>query len=468
MGIWAILQLILGTCSTFVTWFPQAVTKYVAENFSKGAKPVAAAVVYQALRSNVITYIPIIIGFYFGAPFLASHLLKDASYAPLFRILAFDVFLNAGLLQVLTAALLGLKMFRETAAIGLFIQGIVRQLLIISLLLVFKNLIGLTLGWLISDAMTVAIYLTFMIRVLGPPRFDFPLAKLIRFYLPLEIAQIVAYAQNWFDRAILAVFFPLAALGIYNAGVVAYGVLASVSVALGNMLFPALSSIQGRTRNQIRMNDAIRTATRYSALTLTPLGFLLLATAKPALTLFVGEAYIGGYLPLVIFSASYVLTVFATSFAPALMALNETAAVGAISGVTVLIGLGVAYALLPHWGTVGVAVGRASAFGLVAVLQAIFLRKKMNFQVDFYIIAKTLIAGGTMGALVTVIQFLDYSKFLLPLYILIGVISYLIMLRLLNTVEPADLDLLRIFLGRRLSFITVILSWILLAPDHRK
>ncbi|HYW01938.1 MAG TPA: hypothetical protein VE862_10740, partial [Candidatus Acidoferrum sp.] len=34
MGIWAILQLILAAASVFVTWYPQAVTKFVAENIS--------------------------------------------------------------------------------------------------------------------------------------------------------------------------------------------------------------------------------------------------------------------------------------------------------------------------------------------------------------------------------------------------------------------------------------------------
>ncbi|HKM77806.1 MAG TPA: oligosaccharide flippase family protein, partial [Candidatus Bathyarchaeia archaeon] len=151
MGIWAVLNLIIAVASTFVTWYPQAVTKFVAENISKGLHSQAAASFYQALRVNVIVYIPAIIGFYLGAPFLASHLLGDVSYAPLFRVVAFDVFLNAGVLQLLVAALLGLQMFRETAAIGLLVNGLLRQVLIISLIVLMRNFLGLVVGWLISD-----------------------------------------------------------------------------------------------------------------------------------------------------------------------------------------------------------------------------------------------------------------------------------------------------------------------------
>src|SRR5208283_18706 len=106
------------------------------------------------------------------------------SYAPLFRILALDVFF-ASILQLLTAALLGLRMFKETAAVGLIVQGFARQVLIIVLLVLMRNFVGLVIGWLLSDGAAVAICLWIVVRELGAPRFDFPMGKLFRFYLPL-------------------------------------------------------------------------------------------------------------------------------------------------------------------------------------------------------------------------------------------------------------------------------------------
>ena len=99
---------------------------------------------------------------------------------------------------------------------------------------------------MVSDA-TLLIYLYFALRVLGAPRFDFPLVKLVSYYLPLELGQIVSYAQTWFDRAILVVYVSLATLEIYNAAIVAFGVLTQVAGAMSNMLFPAHSSIQDVT-----------------------------------------------------------------------------------------------------------------------------------------------------------------------------------------------------------------------------
>ncbi len=467
MGILAILLLVNATCLTFGSWFPQSVTKFVAENFSRGSKDVAAGAFYQALSANVLFCIPVVVGIYVGAPFFAYHLLGDVSYAPLFRAFAFDVFFFQGMLPILTAALLGLQMFREKAVVGLVVGGFARQLLVILLVIVLRNFVGLVIGWLISDAVTAVIYLALTRRALGSPRFDFPLAKLFRFYLPLELASIVTYARSWFDRALLAAFVSLATLGVYNAAVTAYGVVGGVSVAMTNLLFPAFSSIQNWTDGQGKLREAIRLSTRYACFTVTLIDFFLLATAKAALTLFVGESYIGGFWPLVIFSAADAVTAFATVLGPALLAMEETNAVAAIAAASAALGLGSAYVLLPEFGIVGASIGRAAAIILLAILQFLILKTMIRLQLDFRMVAKTIVAGATMAAVVVVVQMVGYSKFLLPLYAVIGVMIYLIMFRLLKVVDRDDLRLLRRFLGKRLWPVSDILGFILLDSASR-
>jgi O-antigen/teichoic acid export membrane protein len=463
MGIWAILQLFVATCSTFATWFPQAVTKYVAENVSKASKGTAAAAFYQALRANVVIYVPVIVGVVYGASFLASHLFRDASYAPLFQIAAFDVFLYAAAIPLVTAALLGLGMFREIAVVGLVVGGVFKQAMIILLIILLRSFVGLVIGWVVADAATLLVYLYFAVRALGAPRFDFPLAKLFSYYFPLELGQIVSFAQTWFDRAILVVYVSLATLGIYNAAIVAFGVLSSVAAAMSNMLFPAYSSIQDVTERRESIRGAIRLATRYATLILTPLGFGLLATAKPAITLFVGEAYVGGYLPLVIFTGAFAVTAFATALGPVFLALEETIASAAITAVTTATGLAAAYMLLPIWGIEGAAAARALTIILVAIFTVRVLKSKIGLQLDLTMIAKTMLSGATMAAALFMVQLARYSKFLLPLYVLVGGIVYIMMLRLLKVVHTSDLELLDDFLGKRLSLFARILSWMLLA-----
>jgi len=321
---------------------------------------------------------------------------------------------------------------------------------------------------LVSDGVTVIVYAVIALRVLGRPRFDFPLSKLFRFYLPLEFAQIVTFAQSWFDRALLIAFVPLATLGIYNAAVTAYGVVSNVSVALGKMLFPALSSIRGRTQSRNELRHAIRLATRYSCLTVIPIDFLLLATAKPAVSLLIGKSYISGSLPLAIFCAADAITVFATAMTPALLALEETTVVGLSIGVSVPVGLAIAYVLLPGLGIVGAAAARAVVITLIAILQFLLLRRKTPLDIDFRTVTKILLAGAVMAVLVGAAQLVHYSDFMLPIYGLIGMVIYLLMLRFLKVVDAADLDLMRHFLGKRFSIISRIIRWALLPPGHRE
>lgn len=463
MGVWAILQLIIAVCQTFITLsINQAVTKFVAENYSKGEKSAASAAFYQGLRTTTLTTLPVVALIYYEAPFLASSLLGSAAYASSFQAVALDVFFVVGTLPVLTNALYGLRMFREVSTLGLVIGGLLRQVLIISLVILLHSFVGLVIGWVLSDAITAAAYFAVAFRVLGTPRFDFPLTKLIRFSIPLTIGNIASFAQTWFDRILLAVFVPLALLGVYNATLVAFGVVAGISYSMNNMLFPAFSSIQGRVENISDMRNAIRMATRYSSFTLVPVAFGLLATAQPSLTLFVGQAYVGGYVPLMILCGAFAFTAFATVLGPVLLALEETILNAAITGVSVAIALVAGYVLLPILGIVGAATARAMATLVGAALTVLVLNQKHVLDFDTGAIVKALLSGAVMAVIVFLAQMIRYSRSLLPVYVTVGAIAYLLMLRLLKAVDSTDISLIRGFLGERFAVISRILSWILL------
>ena len=469
MGIYAILLLINATCQTFATLsVDQAVNKFVAENFSKGAVSAAAGAFYQALRTTLIIAVPVVALIYYEAPFLAMYLLGDASYAVLFQVLAVDVFFSTGALPVLMRGLLGLQMFREFAVADLILGGLLRQTLIILLIVLLRNFVGLVMAWVFSDAATVFLMLVFAVNALGVPKFDFPLIKLIRFSLPLTLVNVAGYAQTWFDRALLVAYVPLATLGIYNVSLTAFGVLVGVAGAMASMLFSAYSSLTGGTQFKRRMRDAVRLATRYASFTLIPLTLGLLAVAKPALTLLVGESYAGGSLPLIIFCAAFAVTAFTEVLNPVLLVLEETKIAAGITAVSVATSLAVAYVLLPEWGMVGAAVARAFAIILVAAFTIFVVSRKMMLQVDIPAVAKNLFAATVMAIVLVALQLIIYSKFLLPVYVLVGAILYVILLRLLRAVEPKDLSLLRGFLGPKLSLLSNVVSWVVLSEDQQE
>ena len=71
-----------------------------------------------------------------------------------------------------------------------------------------------------------------------------------------------------------------------------------------------------------------------------------------------------------------------------------------------------------------------------------------------------------MAVIVIALQMWFYSKFLLPGYVLVGGVTYLVMLRLLKAAQPRDVDLINKYFGKRLAFIGSLLKTILL-PRQR-
>ena len=286
--------------------------------------------------------------------------------------------------------------------------------------------------------------------------------KLISFSWPLSINNVVSFAYSWFDRAILIAFVPLAALGVYNAAVTAFSVLSSISGSVNSALLPAYSRIYWRSGLE-SCRRATWLASRYASLVMVPLSFGLLATARVALTTFVGQAYVGGTDSLAILSLFFALTAFGSVLPTMLVALSETRMVMWITVASVLMALASAYVLLPFFGITGASMAR----GLVTVtslgLTIIALRRKKAVSIDLTTLWKTLVAGGVMAGILVLVQMAFYSSILLPAYVVLGGIVYLAALRMLKAVREHDIELVHKYLGTRLGFVSKVLGVILVA-----
>jgi O-antigen/teichoic acid export membrane protein len=462
MGILAVLQLLIGVCQTFIALAIQpAATRFVAEEISNGHRHAAAAVFYQCLRLTLLLAMPASLILFLGASSLATLFLGDQSYVILFQFLAVDVLVSVGALPVLVGALIGLQKFKETAIVNVVVSNILRQVAIITLVVLLKNFVGLVIGWVISDLAASAVYLVYVLLLLGRPTFEFPLRRLLRFSWPLYFGNVASLAQSWFDRALLVAFVPLATLGVYNATLTAFGVLTGISSAMSTTLLPAYSGMTGQDRKRVLVG-ASRTASRYVSFLLAPLSLGLLATAKPALILFVGQAYSEGTGPLMILSAIFALTAFTIALGPILLAIEKTWISSAITVLSVLVGVATGVILMPLSGILGASIARGLAMTLSSAVTVIVLKRHIQLQLDFSSILKSLLASTVMATVVFASQIAVYDKLLLPIYVLIGVFVYVLMLRFLKAVKEEDIDLIRELLGERLSFGTRILRRALL------
>ena len=309
MGILAVLSLVTAFCQALDgAAFQQAATKFIGE-LHPNQNAAISAIFYQTIRVSIFFSVPLAVVVFLLSPTLASALLGAGADAYLFRFLALDILIFAGALPVAIGTLFGLQRFRAASTIG--VAGVLlRQCLIIVLIILLHDFVGLVIAWVLSDLATFAAYLVYIFRVVGWPSGVFSVRKLLGFSWPLNIGSVLNFGYSWFDRALLVAFVPLAALGVYNAMLFAFSALAGISVSISNALLPVFSNMSSRGDGFESGRKATRLASRYASLTIVPLTFGLLAVAKPALTVFVGEAYVGGTLPLMILCLAFGLTAF--------------------------------------------------------------------------------------------------------------------------------------------------------------
>jgi len=454
MGLLAILSLILGLAQMIAPLaLPNAIIKFVAEELAQGRKPNAAAVIYQStLISVALAAIMAVACFLFSSQISAA-----LSTEPIvFQLLAFDIFVTAGLNQTLGSTLLGAQRFRDYSMI-LVTYGVVRQTLILTLLFLFHDFSWLVAAWLMSDLVSLLMMAVAVFRFVGPPRLHFSPGPLLRFSLPLMPGNSIGFAYNWYDRALLVPYVSLTQLGIYNATITAFGMVSAIPGGIATVLYPAYAEIQS-VKGRVGLQDAIHVASRYVSFISVPLALGLMATAKPALSLFAGEPYESGSTALQIIALFFALTVLGNAFGNIFLLLGKTTAASATTAVGVAASLATALILLPSFGINGAAASRGVGTLVGFALTLALVRREIRLSFDLEAFWKSLAAGAGMVIAVWLAHYAAYSRYLLLGYVMVGGLAYLAGLRLLRAIHPSDVQLVKQFLGKRYEPLINLLS----------
>jgi O-antigen/teichoic acid export membrane protein len=459
MGLLAILSLVLSLAQLVAPLaLPSAITRFVAEELAQGRRQNAAAVFYQSTKVSVA-----VSAILAGACFLfASPVAAALSTEPVvFQLLAVDVFLIAGLIQTLANGLIGAQKIRDYS-FATIAYAAVRQMLIVGLLLLFHDFSWLVRAWILSDFLYVMMMTALVLRALGRPTFEFSLKRLLRFSLPLIPGNSLSFTYSWFDRALLVPYTSLVQLGIYNATLTAFGVLAAIPGGIATSLYPAYAQIRS-VKGKEGLGDAIHVASRYVCFTVIPLALGLFATARPALALFAGEPYEHGSIALEIITLFFALTVLDSAFGSIFLLLGKTATASITNAATVAASLLAALLLMPIYGINGAAASRGVAMLTSFALTLALVRREIKLSFDLEAFWKSFAASIGMVIAVWLGQYVAYSRLLLPAYVMLGTFTYLVGLRLLKAIQPADVELAKQILGKRYEFYVNLLSKILQA-----
>jgi len=280
---------------------------------------------------------------------------------------------------------------------------------------------------------------------------------LLKLSSPLYLSTIATFLYSSFDQLILIPLVSLTALGVYGVAVsafTAYYVLISV---LGSVLLPVLSGVYG-ARGSDAFKDSVYSASRYVSIVAMPMAFALVAVARPALTLLGGVRYAEGVAPLTVLTLASVFTIIGMTLGPILIVLNETRLAALCSVLPLALSAGVGLILIPVLGIIGASIARGLSFALTLLLQLYFVRRKTAVKFDSQTLMKSIVASGAMTLAMDALQLSYYSRFLLPIYLSVGLAVYLLAMRALRAITAADMDLIRKMLGPRFTRICDLLT----------
>lgn len=373
---------------------------------------------------------------------IAVLFLHSDSYDILIRVLAI-VLLGNILFGILNGALLGIQNFRLSAIINIVIW-ISYYFGSILFAVFLRSLDTIVFGWMIGIFLGVAIELIVVvssIRKYGGPGTSPSNSFLFAYSLPVLFSGLITYGATYADRFIVSGLMSLASLGVYNFALLIASSIGFIVFPLNNILMPKFSELFGKgKRQEISSIVTVTSTLLYSIYVPAALG--IAAIAPILLKLLAGTPYVEGTTALRIIMVFSAIFISQNILAQALAAIRKTR-IFLISSASAF-GSNVLFSLLliPHFGIIGGALGFSTVYIATFTVLYMFAKKEQVASFEVKGIAKVWISSAVMfGSVFFLRDMLGSSSFYLPLYVLLGVLIYLLSARSIKLFKNENKEL---------------------------
>lgn len=361
-GTFGVMLALMTTVNLIlISGFPQACSKYIAEDNARLSDIVRYSRIIQVIISLVV------FGIYLGLASVIADLLGDSELTPYIRIsaLCIPAYALFGLYEA--GYLNGLRQFGKQAKASL---GNSLSKVAIVFLLVFLGL-GVT-GAIIGYILAALVGFFVAWKYLGKPEeihSGFDWHKLVRFGIPATLFAVIMFTLLSIDLwAVKALTVSDKDTGYYTSANTIARVPFFVFQGLVQALLPSISRSTSRDDSK-RTRDYINRSMRYVLMLLIPGILLLSATSSDLIALAYGSEYQQGAAPLELLVLGVgLLTVFSV-LTSATMGAGRTGIVLAIAMVMAVMDIALNVILIPEYGLMGAATATTitSAAGMLAI-----------------------------------------------------------------------------------------------------
>lgn len=439
---------------------PQAATRYISGHLGTEERGLAGSVARTTLRLGILIAIPASLIALSLSPNVNTLLFPGGENYTLELTFTFLTGTIIDLYLLYNAYFLGVGMYPQYTYVTILYVPLSRTIGVLFALFgpsLFgvSGVFGVIIGWAIGGIAALLLSIYYWHGRL-PQHHNYPLRPLLTFTLPLFLATLITFGQQWGDIGVLQVRLgQLPTTGGYYIIVSSVGFLSAFWFPVANALYPALSAAHATGDNE-NVTSRLSIAFRLTNLAVLPLGAAMAAIAPTLLSIAYGSSYAtkGEWIPFAVLTITSVFTAQAAIYASTFQAVGRTRSLLAVTLTSTILYLAWVWFLAPILGTIAGATGRALLFTLTVYLSYRVLGLNIKTTPFKGFRDALVLAIGTGIPLLVVDQLFDLyaparSLLRLPAFLLVFAASFVAVCRQFRIFKPGDFALLKDVLPHR-------------------
>ncbi len=443
--------------------FPISAQHFVSFNIGRGDLTESHSLANRLIIISVILSVSSIIFTVAASKTLAILFFHNAGDT--FLIDAASIYIAVGIIfGILHGTTLGLQKFKTDAIVYLSSASF-SYLIGLSMLFVFHSLLYLVLGLTVSYTYGAILYIAVIYRskpVTVEKTRKTTLQLIFTYSWPLILSNLAGYGSQYVDRLVVAYFLNISVLGIYNFIIIVSSSFAFLSGPIVNILVPKLSEYFSSDDSD-KLRKGVNVSSALLILVYSPLVLGLAAIAPIALKLLATNAYLPGYIPLMILLGTSSIFILWNIFGSFLSAVRKTKIYIISTSVTLVSNVILSVLLIPWLGMVGAAIANSSVIAFSFFITYFYAIVKGLRSFDWGTVLKLWFSSLVMFSLVTLERIeLGNTYRMLPLYVISGLFIYFAMINLTRSLRKLSKDEILSYIPTYLklrSIARIVLNW---------
>jgi O-antigen/teichoic acid export membrane protein len=437
LGAYAAAGTFFALLLPLLTWPIFGVGRYVIGYYQTGRLEEARGLYVRGLAMVLTASVALAIVVWAFALPLSSLYYGTTRYVWLLRLVAIDMVVYVYSNYVLSVAFPASMRFSRWGLVQVT-WAFTRYGVALALLFAGFGPAGLIAGWVAGDAASAALGTYWSLDLMLGGRARAPLLPALIIAAPIAIGSFTASLLQNVDKLFVLRYIGLAEMGSYSIIMIGSVVVqTAVNNSLSGAIYPFFVKFE---ESGSLSGETVATAIRYVTVLTVPPFFLLAALGRPLIQLLLGPAFVHDWEAFAVLMVGHAAMNYDLPITQALQARKATKTLGAQAIVSAAVIAALSPPLIARWFATGAAVAyvlaRLTGFLGVAAPKA---RSLGLLKIDLKEYAKTISAAIITFAVTLAAEVVTgFSLVLLPLYIALGGIAMVALLRVLRVLRADD------------------------------